>query len=35
MILPDNTTPLPPEDDAPPFAADPACEACGKPWPDH
>lgn len=35
MILPDHTTPLPPEDETPPFAPDPACEACGKPWPDH
>lgn len=35
MILPDNTTPLPPEDEAPPFAPDFACQACGQPWKDH
>ena len=35
MILPEGMTPLPPEDEAPPFAPDPACQACGQPWKDH
>lgn len=24
-----------PEYDNPPFAPDPTCDACGKPWPQH
>ena len=35
MILPEDITPTPPDDDDIPFAPDPTCKACGKAWKDH
>lgn len=35
MIFPDETTPLPPEDDVPPFSPPHTCPSCHKPYVDH